>query len=792
MPLLHIRMPDGSSREEPLEGEVTVGRADGNAIVLTEGGVSRRHARFYPAEGGRVMVEDLGSANGTFVDGEQIAEPTEVGPRAQVVIGDYEISVKDSGGAAPRRRAPRPEGQAGAPGAAAEDGGSSTRAVAPVRAARATRQVSAVERDEVLGSGRAGRRPGSGAGGRARPGAGGEASAVGGASGALARRPVGSRVAPAVPTGPTLRGLTGPWANKLYPIRGTAVIGRVAGVQIQLEDESVSRRHAEVERTEDGVVLRDLGSANGTTVNGHPIEEDTLLQPGDLVSVGMIELSYEVGDEEAMNAPTRGSRSGARRGSGPRRGVGDTGGAAGGSKKRLLVVAGALVGLFAVAGIVAQLGGGDEPAGAGPGGAMAIADPTADVERLLAECRSFAATDTGTEPNWDKARAACEKARELEPINRTVIDLVQKIDREQECQKHYESGLRMVNLAREEEALEVFAKIDEKCSYYRVLKPQARNAIEAVKKKAAKDCKEYASARQWELAYPRCERFMTIACQRMSPEQLHPPVGHTLVVTGSCRGKRNCWTPKDPMYRNFLVARANVEPEAGPWMCPPIKMFDDDLELSDPRAEVRRAIRKWHQDALVIEAMELYWDGKGGESLVKLQRVRTDRQKAALHPVADELRRDIAAVENLYRIGSTSLKDRDFEKAKDAFTEALTLDAKLMREMVEKRSFYRATIETEVAKESYLGGKHWADRGDPRRACRIWKLGFGFFRGNGDLNRAAGFCSDQGARALAQVGGCGDLQTVLDFAVDGDGLDKRVAQKAEELGCAMPAATAAN
>ena len=109
MPPLHILMPDGSSREEPLDGEVTVGRADGNTVVLTEGGVSRRHARFYVMDGGKVMVEDLGSANGTFVDGEQVAEPTEVGPRAQVVIGDYEISVKSAAAAGQKRRSgPRP------------------------------------------------------------------------------------------------------------------------------------------------------------------------------------------------------------------------------------------------------------------------------------------------------------------------------------------------------------------------------------------------------------------------------------------------------------------------------------------------------------------------------------------------------------------------------------------------------------------------------------------------------------------------------------------------------------
>jgi pSer/pThr/pTyr-binding forkhead associated (FHA) protein/tetratricopeptide (TPR) repeat protein len=755
MATLLIRMPDGAAREEALAGEVTVGRSDGNTVVLTEGGVSRRHARFFEQDG-KVMVEDLGSANGTFVDGEQVAGATELGPRAQVVIGDYEISVKAG---APRRKSGPGAGAApadlSAPIARSPGGVEDRRGTAQVpaaRPARATRQLSAVERQKV---------PGEGA--------------------ALARR-TPARAA-AEPTGPSLRGLTGPWANKLYPLRGTVVVGRVAGLQIQVEDESVSRRHAELERTADGVVVRDLGSANGTTVNGQPLEGDTLLQPGDQVQFGMIEFVYELGDEAALAAPTR--RGGAPAG---RRSAGPAGAGAAAGSRRMLIIAGAAVVLLLSAGVVAKVAGGDGGGGAGGtsggnGGALLPPDPKAEVERLLAECRSFAATDLGTQPNWERARAACEKARELDPINRTVIDLVQKVDREQECQARYEAGRRLMNLLREEEALEEFARIDEKCSYYRVVKPQARDAIDKVRKKAGEDCKTYASMQRWEQAMPRCEKFMTIACQKMDPELLNPPVGYEVDLVGGCRRKKNCWTPRDPMHRNLLLSRAKLDAESGPWMCPPIKMFDDDLELTDPRAEVRKAFRSWHQEKLMVEAMELYWEGKGGESLAKLQRLRSDRAKATLHQAADDLRRDVAAVENLYRVGSTLLRERDFEKARDSFKDALDLDAKLMRDLVEKKSFYRSTIEVEMAKESYLGGKHWADRSDHRRACRIWKLGFYFFRGNGDINRAVGFCSGRGGQALAQARNCADLAIVLDFAVDGDGLKDKVAEKSTELGC---------
>ena len=72
MPTLVVRHPDGSESEHELSGELKIGRQEGNDLVLAEGGVSRQHARVF-VEGGKVMVEDAGSANGTFVDGERIA-----------------------------------------------------------------------------------------------------------------------------------------------------------------------------------------------------------------------------------------------------------------------------------------------------------------------------------------------------------------------------------------------------------------------------------------------------------------------------------------------------------------------------------------------------------------------------------------------------------------------------------------------------------------------------------------------------------------------------------------------
>jgi pSer/pThr/pTyr-binding forkhead associated (FHA) protein len=70
------------------------------------------------------------------------------------------------------------------------------------------------------------------------------------------------------------------------------VIGRSSDCDVHLDDANVSRRHAEVRRIGDGYSLVDLGSTNGTEVNGQRIQE-TALMNGDVISVGTTRITFE-------------------------------------------------------------------------------------------------------------------------------------------------------------------------------------------------------------------------------------------------------------------------------------------------------------------------------------------------------------------------------------------------------------------------------------------------------------------------------------------------------------------
>ncbi len=72
------------------------------------------------------------------------------------------------------------------------------------------------------------------------------------------------------------------------PAEGVVLVGRDEQADLCLRDDSVSRRHARLVLTEEGARLVDLGSHNGTTLNGRPVDTAQPLLSGDVVSFGAV------------------------------------------------------------------------------------------------------------------------------------------------------------------------------------------------------------------------------------------------------------------------------------------------------------------------------------------------------------------------------------------------------------------------------------------------------------------------------------------------------------------------
>jgi pSer/pThr/pTyr-binding forkhead associated (FHA) protein len=89
-----------------------------------------------------------------------------------------------------------------------------------------------------------------------------------------------TRVRQAIPKF-VLRGVSGAVFSKVFPITGPVVIGRAAECDISVPADEMSRRHALVKPTPDGLSVEDLGSSNGTYINNKRVQQQGFLGPGD-------------------------------------------------------------------------------------------------------------------------------------------------------------------------------------------------------------------------------------------------------------------------------------------------------------------------------------------------------------------------------------------------------------------------------------------------------------------------------------------------------------------------------
>jgi pSer/pThr/pTyr-binding forkhead associated (FHA) protein len=83
------------------------------------------------------------------------------------------------------------------------------------------------------------------------------------------------------------------------------IIGRDEEAKIRIASTEVSRQHCQLIPREDGVLVRDLGSRNGTFVDGVPIQGEVLLQPGGSLAVGPLVFELLGGESAKKTAATK-------------------------------------------------------------------------------------------------------------------------------------------------------------------------------------------------------------------------------------------------------------------------------------------------------------------------------------------------------------------------------------------------------------------------------------------------------------------------------------------------------
>jgi pSer/pThr/pTyr-binding forkhead associated (FHA) protein len=235
----------------PVEEAVTIGRGETNTVVLSQDRqVSRSHARVV-REGETLRLEDLGSANGTLLNGERLQEARSLQEGDQFQVGGTRFRVESG----VERPAP-----------AAEVHGDST---VWVEDEEADKTISGAELEAELAK-----------------------------LGGLPLTAEAARGGIVVEATDVAR-LTITWGAQVGQSfnldREVLVVGRAGAASefdIALDDRAVSSPHAKLLRTGGRYLLQDLGSRNGTWLNYEQIQEARPLQDGDLVKLGKTVLLF--------------------------------------------------------------------------------------------------------------------------------------------------------------------------------------------------------------------------------------------------------------------------------------------------------------------------------------------------------------------------------------------------------------------------------------------------------------------------------------------------------------------
>ena len=211
MGTLTVRSGPGQGQTIEIDREIVIGR-EGADLTIADPQISRRHAVVRPAGDG-VLVEDLGSTNGTSVSGQRIDGVVTVTSSVTIEIGDSVIDLElPEPPAATRVGATALAGDVRVPGAELER---------------------------------------------------------------------------------TLRVIWGPAAGRSLTVDDEIVIGREQA-DLTILDPELSRRHAAIKPVPGGVALEDLGSTNGTYLNGERITEPVTVTTSANLRVGTTEIEIEL------------------------------------------------------------------------------------------------------------------------------------------------------------------------------------------------------------------------------------------------------------------------------------------------------------------------------------------------------------------------------------------------------------------------------------------------------------------------------------------------------------------
>lgn len=531
------------------------------------------------------------------------------------------------------------------------------------------------------------------------------------------------------PTGdgaPTLEGLGGVAYGQTFELGTRNSVGRTEGNTIVLPDPSMSRGHAEVILRGSEIIVRDLGSSNGTFVNDQQITQQAVFE-GDIVRFGDVELAVHAGDEMAApimaggddGAPPPSIRRGARR---PAKGGG------GGRKKLLLVGGVAVVGIIAIAAVLKPKPPPPKPPPVG--GKGAAGKPSSVNEETYRKVRQAKAAEESQE--WAMAEKLYQQVVDLDPINKDARDSLRRVQLNKKMGQIFRDAKSKRDLADDQQALELFMGIDRKSHYYGQAQYEVSGLVKDMVKKYAGDCLGNYRARRWKDVLRTCRQHEDLAC--------------------------HCQEFANKEVTRYLrdAERHQRVPASERWVCP-IAYASWVPCARQVRGDCAEAVAGRYQHKKIQESMVLYCKGAAIKGMGILKKI-TDKYSHPNRDQAVDISSSMKVVEGKWKEGSGLILKGDPEEAGRVWQSMLQADGRIVPDGAESyyrveagkelRKAYRDKGQFEMNQERYPQAFDWAmkgmavGKGDPRIKELIHRL------------------EQQGAVELRKAVTCGEFQKI--------------------------------
>lgn len=587
---------------------------------------------------------------------------------------------------------------------------------------------------------------------------------------------------PEGPRGPTLEGKSGAVYGQVIDLVGRVTVGRVPGNTVVIEDPSVSRNHAEIVFEGPDVIVRDLGSSNGTYLNGEPVSEEVLYD-GDTVRFGDVDFAFSAGEggvdapqpaekedeHEGPGAltpsvmPSRGARRGGRSGRGGRsvRGGGREGGLD--KKKKLLLAAVGGLGLLVVLGFM--LKGSPPPPSTPPPDRAGGGAPSAEIalhEEVFKLMRRATAMMNSAE--WGNAANIYRQVVDLDPINKDARAGLRRAKSEVKGQGDYDDAARKQELGELEIAIELYMKIDKESYYYSRAKFRVQEVIDILKRKYHGECPGFYNANRYSDARRVCGRYMDFFCHCAGGGD--PKIAKTL---------RNA----ERVSRTAAEDKWRCPGEMLRWVRCEHGLQIDGSQASDPGP----LIRQKYPDKGIQKAVLIYTGGDAARAIVMLYKIQKNF-RSEQQALASELHSNMKVVLGKYKEGEALRLRDDPSGAQRVWAIMNSSDAKIMPSGT--LSFYKRESEKQLVAAYSSRGYELFLRDRYCESFEMYGKGVAVAPKNQVVKSGLARLEKRAATLYRQAAKCRDLDTVRCMTVSDPASVsyKQAVQSGRERGCA--------